>query len=259
MPGRIPDRELLLREVPEDGRSIGNFAIIRELDWEEDKYFRVRDALVSDGVLQKGRGRGGTVRRVTTRNDAPAPRPAVLRNGNEDALYQPLAQVLAREWARDEMLPFDQLRVDVVARQGRRDTGGTWTRPDIVVSCVRTYIHIPGKHLDVWSFEVKPLEALDVLAVYEAAAHSGRVTRASALIQVPAQLAEGEEALLERCEEEALRFGVGLITFIDAADYSTWETRVPSPRRSVDPVALEDFIVTQLPEDTRNKIAEWVR
>lgn len=60
-------RELILSMIPNDGSTIGN-AKLHSLLAEaigsvvaEPDYWRVRDALLADGVLGKGRGRGGSV------------------------------------------------------------------------------------------------------------------------------------------------------------------------------------------------------
>ncbi len=63
-------RATILRTLPEDGSTIGN-GRIRELiaaelgvELVEDDYFAVRDALVAEGLVATGKGRGGSVRRV---------------------------------------------------------------------------------------------------------------------------------------------------------------------------------------------------
>ena len=68
-------RELILTLVPVDGSTIGN-ARLRNLmaaklyaKVEEEEYERVRDALLAEGVLGRGRGRGGSVFRL---DEAPA-------------------------------------------------------------------------------------------------------------------------------------------------------------------------------------------
>ncbi len=61
--------DLILSLAPEDGSSIGNgamMALLRERvpDLTDDDYFAARDALVDDGLLARGRGRGGSIMRV---------------------------------------------------------------------------------------------------------------------------------------------------------------------------------------------------
>jgi adenine-specific DNA-methyltransferase len=59
-------RDLILFHVPEDGSSIGNMALLallRELvpGLSDEEYSAAKDELVDEGVLGKGRGRGGSV------------------------------------------------------------------------------------------------------------------------------------------------------------------------------------------------------
>ena len=58
------DRDALLDQVPAGGEAIGNGRLRERLGWGEDRYLAARDALVTRGVLAKGQGRGGSVRRV---------------------------------------------------------------------------------------------------------------------------------------------------------------------------------------------------
>ena len=63
-------RKLILSHVPKDGESLGNGKLMGLLEeaadfkFKEADYFRVRDALVEEGKLTTGRGRGGSVMRV---------------------------------------------------------------------------------------------------------------------------------------------------------------------------------------------------
>ncbi len=59
-------REMILDMVPSDGSNIGNLALLTVLQdrapgISEEAYQVARDALVDEGVLGKGRGRGGSV------------------------------------------------------------------------------------------------------------------------------------------------------------------------------------------------------
>lgn len=58
------DLESLLALVPKDGTTIGNTKLRELLGWDADRYDRARDTLVAQGVLEKGRGRGGAVKRA---------------------------------------------------------------------------------------------------------------------------------------------------------------------------------------------------
>lgn len=84
-------RDLVLAHVPEDGSAIGNGALIARLreimpSLTDEDYAETKDALVDEGVLGKGKGRGGSVFLVTddgedqdddfelTPTDEPAPK-----------------------------------------------------------------------------------------------------------------------------------------------------------------------------------------
>src|SRR5205807_2586230 len=105
-------------------------ALIKALGWDADKYWSVRDELIEDGEIEKGRGRGGTVRRVVTLEpvggvevDAEAVTAAaesVLLYEREAALYEPMRAVIGSDWARDRR--DTPVLVEVTAGQGRRAT-----------------------------------------------------------------------------------------------------------------------------------------
>lgn len=67
-----PAQATFLSLVPADGSSIGNGALRAALGWDEATYAGIRDGLVAAGLLEKGRGRGGSVRRTSARAGADA-------------------------------------------------------------------------------------------------------------------------------------------------------------------------------------------
>jgi len=65
-------RDLILSVVPEDGSTIGNVSLFREVqqaleadgrEYDEAAVNAVRERLIAEGLLGKGRGRGGSVYR----------------------------------------------------------------------------------------------------------------------------------------------------------------------------------------------------
>ncbi|MCX7562162.1 site-specific DNA-methyltransferase [Xanthomonadaceae bacterium XH05] len=62
----------LLELLPADGSSVGNLSLREKIPVRlgraisDDEYFSARDALVAEGIIATGRGRGGSVRRVLT-------------------------------------------------------------------------------------------------------------------------------------------------------------------------------------------------
>jgi hypothetical protein len=256
--------EQFLSKLRNKGGHAGNPILRRELGWDENTYWTVRDRLLDKGKLEVGRGRGGSVHLVDQPEAASPTEPTATSSTGqfptESQLYEPVANVLRSEWAKD--MRFRSHHVEVTARQGRRDTGGTWTRPDIVVAALRVFPHIPGKYFDLITFEIKAFDGIDVTAVFEALAHRRAATQAYVWLHVPAErVKENDEktGLLERINEEARRQGVGLIVGADPTDYSTWDTQLRPIRVEPDPESLNEFIAQQLPPLARDELALWFR
>jgi hypothetical protein len=212
----------------------------------------------------RGPGRGGTVRSVFREAAAPidAPPPTTLEQGEqrpprEEDLYAHVERVLRETWAKD--LGFAWFHVSVTARQGRRPTGGRWTRPDITVLSLKRYRYLPGVNMEVWSFEVKSLEGLDVSSVYEAVAHTRFTTRAYLIFPFPEKPNEAQAALLEDLQAEAARHGIGLITMVDPADYGSWEERVKPSRSNAEPERINEFIAQQFSPDAQSELQDRLR
>lgn len=233
------DTEKLLKRIPEDGTAIGNMSLQKQFpDWPSQKFWRARDSLLDAGLLERGKGKGGSVRRPVKKK-ATAKATPILRG--EKQLYEPLLKVLQDEWVPEMRIDPNHIYFEITASQGKKATGGTWTRPDITAVSVRTFQHLPLKYFDVWTFEVKPVEALDITAIFEAASHASRATRSYALLQISGDNAT-ESDIVDRCIREAGRLQVGLIIFSDATDFETWETKVEAPRLETAPEALNEFV-----------------
>jgi hypothetical protein len=216
----------------------------------------VRDELLSEGVLERGRGKGGSIRRAIIENGEKNASNLSGSRPTEAKLYEPLMRTLKDAWVRDMSIDPEQIFFEMTAKQGAKQTGGKWSRPDITAVSIRSFAYLPTKFLDVWTFEVKSAEWLDVTAVFEAAAHGGRATRSYALLQVPEQEDQRTKEILDRCEREAARLNVGLITFSDPETFTTWETRVDAPRLDTAPEYLQEFI-NHLSDEAKNKLLRW--
>ena len=194
---------------------------------------------------------------VPLENPAQAVQAAVAAVQREDGLYEPLAKVVSGAWARDRRSQL--LAVEIVARQGRRATGGTWSRPDIVSVEVMNLLYVPTKVIEVTTFEVKPADAIDVQCVYEALAHRRAATHAYVLLHVPTKEQAAITETLQAVLGVARSHGVGVVTFSDPSDYSTWDELAQAERVEPDPERLNGFIESQLPEKVKMKIAQALR
>jgi hypothetical protein len=259
------DEETLYSQIP-DGGSVGNKTLRGRLGWTFEKYFDVRNQLVDKGLLVPGRGKGGSVARVHIELQAPAEveraeeeaiDQALEEYRRERDLYPRFKEVIEREWVRDQGL-LPNVVVEITASQGARETGGRWSRPDIVAVAVRTFEMLPGKHLDVTTFEVKPADVWDNIAcVFEAAAHSRAATQSFLAIHTPSGVPVTADAV--RVFEECRRFGIGLLTFDNPANYDTYETHVEPQKQVPSPALLDSFLSQQMSEECKKRIRLWSR
>jgi len=168
-----------------------------------------------------------------------------------------MVEVIKTRWAQDYRL--DSLVAEITASQGARVTGGKWTRPDITAASTRTFPYIPGRHFDLITFEIKPVETLDITIVYEALGHRRASTKAYALIHIPEGKRTELESLLDEICMEAKRFGVGVIVASDPKNYDTWEELVEAIRHEPDPERLNDFLGQQVSQGFREQIIKWFK
>jgi hypothetical protein len=252
----------LLAKVPEgESQSIGNKSLREQLDWEKDRYWDIRNRLIEDGVLVKGGGKGGSVKRTpnvveNSAEAAEADEPVAAVPAKESDLYEPLLKELKENWGPEHRL--ENLAVEITAVAGSKATG-KWTRPDITMVGYKLFPFVPGKHFDLTVFEVKPHWAVDVTVVYEALAHRRAATRAYALLHVPEDRKEALEPALEEICGEAKKFGVGVITVSQPDDYDTWDELVEPTRHEPDPERMNDFLAQQLSQSFRDEFMKWFR
>jgi hypothetical protein len=243
------------------GRLVGN-------GWTEELYWEIRNRLIERGLLAKGKGKGGSVRRVPLTVAGMASigvgTAATALSQVDQAyvayerdLYQPMIEVIKSRWAQDYRL--DSLVAEITAAQGSKQTRGKWTRPDITVASFKTFPYVPGRHFDLITFEIKPTATIDVTVIYEALGHRRAATRSYALLHVPESEREALEPVLEEISLEAKRFGVGLVVAASPSDYDTWEEIVEAVRHEPDPERMNDFLAQQVSQGFREQIMKWFK
>lgn len=251
------DKRTFVYSLPEPDRAVGNTALRRQLGWDESRYERVKAALIVDGHILKQRGPGGAVRR-SPQLDVEVDEGATdgeerAETQRELALYEPFERSL-RKWAEGQ--GWLQKDLALIGSQGRRRTGGTWSRPDFVVVGVKSYDYTPYKTRDVETWEVKTA-ACSITAVFETAAHSRAATKSYLAIHTTGGAPAADE--LARIESECARFGLGLVTFSDAAEPGSWQFRVQPTRREPDPDLLEIFVKTQVPRQLQERFRQMLK
>jgi len=264
--------------VREAGGKIGNGALLKLLGLSEDKYWALHQDLIDAGLIARGRGQGGTVLLVVPESIEEAKQSAaalpkaeleavseVLVEASEEAalqpeikeldLYKPALAELSKNWAKRKQLLHAVY--EITALQGRRDTGGSWSRPDLVAVGLRKFEYLPDRVLEIYSFEIKAENDLSIKGVLEALAHREASTRAYVIYHTGGKPWD-DVPEAQRIEQLAARHGVGVIVASDINDFKDcWDERVTATRSGSDPEVLDRFIKVTLSEDAKSQIRKW--
>jgi len=252
---RLSDKDILLKAIPENGEAIGNFTLKGKVKWDDEKYWRVRDELINEGLISIGKGKGGSVYQVQALNEKLVQKVSSVYKKEKD-LYKPFLRVIDDSFVKDKNIK--NYISQVTANQGQKNTGGKWSRPDVVIISVNTYSYLPGKFFDIISFELKMDADFNVAGVFEAAAHSKFATKSYYVAYLPNDW-NSDIPEYERIKSECERFGIGLIYFTDPQKYETYEILVEPKRRSPDPMDMDQFISIQIEDENKEKINEFLQ
>jgi hypothetical protein len=263
MPVNLTNNRLeeFMAALKEAGGSSGNGALRQRLGWEEDIYWKAQGRLIEQGRLVPGRGRGGSVRfteaHVIKSGSAATARPPVAEGvvaGNKERdLYPPLKAAIESKWINK--FGFDEVIVEETHSRGSKDTGGTFTRPDITAAGIRRYVYLP-KRLEIITFEIKPAEAVSIMAVLEAIAHREAAHRSYVIYSTSrANFDDSVEA--ERLLELSQKYEIGVVLAERPGSVETWEILLDAVRHEPDPARLERFL-GDLPSDSMKKqLSKW--
>ncbi len=216
-----------------------------------DDYWQAEQELVDADQIERRRGRNGGIYLL---DDVPqgvgenAEQQAVVEEAaareRERDHYQDALGCIVDNWSRE--FGFSAVFGSVAAHQGRRQTGGKWTRPDLIVCTISDWLFWPAPQGEVRTIEVKLFSAVDVTAVYETVAHRAQAHYAYLMIvNFPQQLDKDQESDFERVLAAAGRHGVGVITARTTNDYSTWEYELDPTRSDADPQVINAFLLDQ--------------
>lgn len=241
------------------GGSCGNGRLRNELGWDEDFYWKVQGHLVEAGRIVAGRGQGGSVRfterqAIESSTDSVAvaqAAPAAVQR--ERDLYSPLKKAIESKWIH--RFGLDDVVVDETHSRGSKDTGGTFTRPDITAAGIRRYVYLP-KRLEIVTFEVKPAEALSVMGVLEAIAHREAAHR-SYVVYAASRGSFEAAAEADRILELSQKFGIGVVLAERASDVETWEVILDAVRHEPDPARLDRFLNDLPSDDMKKQLSKW--
>jgi len=237
-----------------EGSSIGNVTLRHKLQWEEKKYWKIRDSLFDKRLIGLGRGKGGSLYRISDVVQTPAVNeqeyPPTKYNAEKD-LYEPFVQTIEKNYVAD--LKIRDYILQNTSTQGRKFTGGSWTRPDVTLITVDTFSFIPGKVMNIITFEIKHNAQFDIYGVFETAAHSRFANKSYYVGYLPNDW-KGDNNDYQRIQNECDRFEIGLMYFTNPADYNTYEILLEPERRIPDPADQDEFIRVQIDKDNQDKL-----
>lgn len=232
-----------------------------------DEYWAAEQGLVDTQRIQRRRGRNGGIYYLPPAVADAAPRveagpqeggAAVQDRGLEQQYYTPVLREILAHWT--EQPGFTHVFAHITAGQGRRQTGGRWSRPDIVICTVSDWHFSSRPEGDIRTIEVKRFEALDVLAVYEAVSHKSRAHYSYLLIvNYPREPNDDQKADMEGVLAVAGKHGIGVITAVDADNWATWEFELDASKSDADNQAIHQMLLDQVPPEVRDPFRNALR
>lgn len=241
------------------GGAAGNRKLRQNLNWPEELYWRVQAKLIEQNRIKSGRGYGGSVRLAEVEARHPGPDIAlevmpeqIPERVKERSLYRPFRDAIGN-WI--SKFGYDERLVEETHSRGRRDTGGTFTRPDITVAGIRRYEYLP-KRLEIVTFEIKPKSEINILGVLEAIAHREAAHRSYVLYACSRGdfEAASEE---ERISDLAHKYGVGILLAENAGEVEEWEVWLDDIRHEPDPARMDRFLNDLPGEAIKRELRKW--
>ena len=228
-------------------------------------YWRTHAVVADEGLVVRGRGRGGSVVLIEpTKSIVEIPNAAATAAAagqqlavvyaRETELYAPSRQVIEESWSRERA--YDDFVVEITAQPGRVQTGGTWTRPDVSLLGTKSYPYLPGRFFEIVTFELKTADALDVRGVFEALSHAQFATLAYVVFYTSGREFR-DYPNSDRVIELAAKHGVGAIAATQIDNYEFWNEIVEPRRNIADPEQANQFIGASFSENARNRIIKW--
>lgn len=272
---RKKDTDIFLDKVRDHSGRIGNKSLRDLLGWPEEKYWKIHETLLLEGRIEKGRGQGGSV--ILIDMDNPFAAADVAANASADTsiperipeesvvpevldtreidLYGPIQKSLSDRWATTHRL--DEFHCEITAMKGRRDTGGSWSRPDISAISLKKYEYLRDITLDIVTFEIKAAYDVSVKGVLEALSHRDSATKSYVIYHTAGRdFSDFPESV--RIEEIAVKHGIGVFSAKKVEDFDSWEEVAAASRVVLDPDKADMFIRRIFSSDAQSKIRKWV-
>lgn len=256
---------LQLLEQLLESNPLGNQQLRSQLGWaQRGRFDRVRDSLIAAGLIQRiSGGRGGRLS-ITIQSLDEIPEDLEVSVGRERSLYFALGAHVRtlvadfHELASDE--EDDLIEIYNTSEQGRRDTGGRYTRADLT-AVVKRKMDGLFDWRDVHAIEVKPYWSIGREALYEAAAQAAlhRCSFSWLLLYLPddsvsltlddrAAVHQVQDMVIPAIGREAEHIGIGLAVSTNLAAATHPLVKVLPRRQVLDPDQLT-FLLQSIATD----------
>lgn len=136
-------------------------------------------------------------------------------------------------------------------------SSGKWSRPDLALINLWRHKYQPQQHLEVYGFEVKRDGGCDLTSVHETLAHKRLVHFAYLVWHL--RSANFADPLFATIKENCAAYGLGLITFSDQQDGSSFVTHLAATRGEPDDNAVDEFIETRFDGHQTQRLLTWLR
>ncbi|MDZ4867331.1 MAG: hypothetical protein SGI91_08435 [Alphaproteobacteria bacterium] len=254
----------LLRLLPPDGSPIPNRAALALLSKRlgaaisNDDYFAARDTLLTDKLVGRVRGQGGSVYLI---GDA---QPPIRKDGADEGgdngppereLMGPLYTALKTGFRDSLDLPDDSpdpIIEDISTKGPKR---GIWARPDFVFVSVSRFSILPGAHVDTHVFELKNEAGGGMKAVHEALAQARFANYAHLVWYVPDGSVR-EPELAEVVTHCGLH-GVGCLR-LRTEPRPVLEMLQDARRTHTTALEVDGFLESRLSSESKRRIADAV-
>lgn len=225
----------LLDLIPKDGKTIGNTSLQRKSGFSDNEYWTIRQEIIDEGQIETARGLGGSVKFITPQQ----------KYSKEVNLYSDFEKYIKVTYIQSYGIDSNFV-IENTSSQGRKNTGGAWTRPDFAIAHIRSFEYFPSKTLEVTTFEIKKNIHDSVIGVYEAISHRSFANK-SYLVSL---LKDGDRDLefFQRISNECTRNNVGWLISYDGIEYTE---EVEAEYHSADFVTVENFINKQFSEQSK--------
>jgi hypothetical protein len=227
--------------IPQDGSFVTNLSLRNKLGegFSTEDFWTYRKELVDKGLIQIGRGRGGTVARAEEYIEQPKVKLEGLAKRETD-LHAELENCLRKNRVRDIEQRGGQAWVAVTGsprKRKKKKYGAHWSRPDVTLVEVTKYRYVPQKDIIITTYEVKKYAPrMDNSWVFEAASHS----KAAHYSYLVVETREPTTELPEELSADLRQFRVGFAWLYRNPNTKEWQYKEILEADRVTPLPYEE-------------------